>query len=94
MSQIVSFSYSYLMSPKWASSLVTQTDLKENKNIGQSVVLSRIGADFIVHFGFNIDASKNNTGVSLAVKPRFAPSMRLGRLGSTIIPRGDIVPFE
>jgi hypothetical protein len=93
-SQIVSFSYSYLMSPKWASSLVTQVDLEENHNIGQSLVFSRIGADFVVHFGFNVDGGKDSTGISLAVEPRFAPSLRVGKLGSSVIPNDSLVPFE
>ena len=93
-SQIVSFSYSYLMSPKWASSLVTQVDLEEDHNIGQSIVLSRIGADFIIHFSVSVDGGKDNTGVSLAIEPRFAPSLRVGKLGSSVIPRGNIMPFE
>lgn len=70
-SQILTGSYSYLMSPKWASTVGTAYDLAEGRNRGQSLTVTRIGADFNVHMGVNVDASKDNVGVQFAVEPRF-----------------------
>ena len=69
-SQILTASYSYAMSPKWVSTATTAFDLGEGMNRGQALTISRIGADFLVHCGFNYDASKNNVGVMLSVEPR------------------------
>jgi hypothetical protein len=69
-SQIVTASYSYAMSPKWVSSLGTAYDLAEGRDRGQSLVISRIGGDWVVHFGLSYDRSKNNAGIGLSIEPR------------------------
>lgn len=69
-SQIVTASYSYLMSPKWASSFSTAYDLAEGENRGQSLTISRIGGDWVFHLGVNYDASKDNAGIGIAIEPR------------------------
>ncbi|MEZ6052470.1 MAG: hypothetical protein R3B91_12440 [Planctomycetaceae bacterium] len=69
-SQIVTASYSYAMSPKWVSSLGTAYDVAEGQDRGQSIVISRIGGDFIIHLGANYDRSKDNAGIAISIEPR------------------------
>lgn len=72
-SQVAAISYTYRMSPKWISTFGTGYDLNEDRNIGQSVTLTRVGADFLFHLGANFDASKDNAGILFAIEPRFGP---------------------
>jgi lipopolysaccharide export system protein LptA len=69
-SQILTASYSYVMSPKWISTMGTAFDLGEGQNRGQSFTLTRVGESFLVHLGFNFDASKNNAGLGIAIEPK------------------------
>ncbi|MFM9966474.1 MAG: hypothetical protein ACKV2Q_35300 [Planctomycetaceae bacterium] len=70
-SQIATASASYAMSDKWIGTIGTAYDLSEGRNRGQSFTLTRVGADFLFHFGANFDASKNNAGLAISVEPRF-----------------------
>jgi hypothetical protein len=72
-SQILTASYSYAMSPKWVSTIGTAYDLAENRNRGQSLTLTRVGADFLLHIGANFDQSKNNAGIGISLEPKFFP---------------------
>jgi lipopolysaccharide export system protein LptA len=72
-SQIATGSMSYLFSEKWAGTASNAYDLSEGQNRGQSLSLTRIGADFLFHFGFSYDQSKDNIGVAIALEPRFGP---------------------
>ncbi len=63
-------SYTYRMSPKWASSFGSAIDLT-GRNIGQNFQLVRIGEAFLMTFGFNVDYSRNNVGVTFNLEPRF-----------------------
>lgn len=72
-SEILTASYSYVMSPKWISSVGTAYDLAEHQNRGQTLQITRVGSDFLLHFGTLIDPTKNNFGVAISVEPRFAP---------------------
>ncbi|GAB5445018.1 MAG: hypothetical protein Fues2KO_53670 [Fuerstiella sp.] len=72
-SQTLVGSYSYRMSPKWISTGSVAYDLAEGNSRGSSLTFSRVGLDWIVHFGFGIDTSKDNVGIALAVEPRFGP---------------------
>ena len=67
---VLTGSYTYRMSPKWASSFGSSVDLT-GANIGQRFQLVRIGESFLMSFGFNIDYSRNNIGVTFAIEPRF-----------------------
>ncbi|MBI1344667.1 LPS assembly protein LptD [bacterium] len=69
-SQILTASYSYQMSPKWISTASTAYDVGEGQNRGQSLTVSQVGEWYVIHYGFNYDASKDNLGVSLAIEPR------------------------
>ncbi|MFO1022303.1 MAG: hypothetical protein U0903_16655 [Planctomycetales bacterium] len=70
-SQILTTSYSYQMTDKWVSTFGNAYDLGEHMNRGQSMTLTRVGNDFLIHIGANYDASKNNVGFAIAVEPRF-----------------------
>ncbi len=83
---VLSASYTYRMSEKWVSTLGTSIDLGDDGNIGQRFTLTRIGESLLVSFGANVDASRGNFGVHLAVEPRFLPKTRLGRVGGARIP--------
>jgi hypothetical protein len=51
----------------------TAYDLAERQNRGQTLQITRVGADFLIHFGTLIDPTKNNFGIALSIEPRFAP---------------------
>jgi hypothetical protein len=72
-SQIATGSMSYLFSEKWAGTASTAYDLSEGQNRGESLSLTRIGADFLFHCGFSYDQSKDSIGVANAREPRFGP---------------------
>jgi hypothetical protein len=67
---VLAGSYTYRMSPKWASTFGTALDLR-GANIGQNFQLTRIGESFLMTFGFNVDYSRNNVGVTFNLEPRF-----------------------
>ncbi|MCH7685580.1 MAG: hypothetical protein IH899_02680 [Planctomycetes bacterium] len=86
-SQILSASYTYKMSPKWISTLGTAFDLGESRNAGQSLTITRVGADFLIHLGASFDESKDNAGLAVAIEPRFGPfNSSSTRLGSLLSP--------
>ncbi|MEX0718184.1 MAG: hypothetical protein WD066_16440 [Planctomycetaceae bacterium] len=72
-SQMAIGSYSYQMSPKWVSTFATSYDLATNRNMAQSMTVSRIGADFLFHLGMSYNANKDNFGVSVMLMPRIGP---------------------
>ena len=72
-SQTLVASYSYQMSPKWISTGSFAYDLAESESRGSSLTFSRVGLDWIFHFGFGIDTSKDNVGLAFALEPRFGP---------------------
>jgi hypothetical protein len=72
-SQTLVSSYSYQMSPKWISTASFAYDLAESEARGTSLTLSRVGLDWILHFGFGLDVSKDNVGVGVSLEPRFGP---------------------
>ena len=70
-SQILTASASYRMSPKWATTVGTAYDLAEHRNQGQSLTITRIGGDFLVHVGASYDESRGAAGFQLSLEPRF-----------------------
>ncbi|MFN0055562.1 MAG: hypothetical protein ACKV0T_25730 [Planctomycetales bacterium] len=80
LSRILTASYSYVLSPKWISTASTAYDLGEKQNRGQSLTFTRVGADFLVHFGVNVDTTRDNYGFGISIEPRFAPGA--GTFGS------------
>jgi len=84
-SQILTASYTYRMSSKWISTLGTAFDLGESRNAGQSLTITRVGADFLIHVGASFDESKDNAGIAIAIEPRFGPfNSSATRLGSLL----------
>lgn len=74
-SQTIVGSYSYQMSPKWISTAAAAYDVAAGELRGTSLTVSRVGLDWILHFGVARDVSKNNVGFGISLEPRFgAPS--------------------
>ncbi|HEY2826348.1 MAG TPA: organic solvent tolerance protein OstA, partial [Pirellulales bacterium] len=83
LSDVITASYTYRMSPKWLSTFGTSFDLHEQGNIGESFRLTRIGESFLFSLGVNVDVSRGNVGVSVALVPRFLghdPSVTRGQI--------------
>lgn len=93
-SKILSFSYTYWMSPKWLSSFGTTFDLGKQGNIGQNFSVTRVGESFLISAGFNVDASRNSVGANLAIEPRFLSKSRLGNVGGAQIPPAGATGLE
>jgi hypothetical protein len=91
---ILSFSYTYRMSPKWVSAFGTSVDLADDGNIGQNFSVTRIGESFLISAGVTVDHSKDNVGFNLAVEPRFLPKTRLGQAGGARIPPAGAFGLE
>ena len=56
-SKLLTFSYSYWMSPKWLSSFGTTIDLANQGNLGENFTITRVGESFLISAGFNVDPS-------------------------------------
>lgn len=69
-SQILSSSISYAMSEKWIATFGTAFDVGEGQDRGQSLTVTRVGPDFLIHMGAGVDISKNNVGFTFAIEPR------------------------
>ena len=82
---VLAGSYTYRMSPKWASSFGGAIDLT-GRNIGQNFQLIRIGESFLMTFGFNIDYSRQNVGVTFNLLPRFLSRTQFATRGSFDVP--------
>ncbi len=72
-SQTIIGSYSYQMSPKWISTASYAFDAAVGESRGSSVTISRVGLDWILHFGLGLDFSKGNVGIGFSLEPRFGP---------------------
>ncbi len=70
-STILTASASYLLSPKWIATASTAYDIEENMNRGQSLTLTRAGADWLFHIGGSFDPSKDSYGAAISFEPRF-----------------------
>jgi hypothetical protein len=93
-SKILSFSYTYWMSPKWLSSFGTTFDLGSQGNLGQNFSIMRVGESFLISAGFNVDPTRNSVGANLAIEPRFVPKNRLGNVGGAQIPPAGAFGLE
>jgi hypothetical protein len=72
-SQTLIGSYSYQMSPKWISTAAFAYDVAASEARGSSLTVSRVGLDWILHFGLGYDFSKDNVGLGVSFEPRFGP---------------------
>ncbi len=70
-SQILSASLNYVMSQKWRAGISTAYDLGEQINRGQTLSITRTGADFITSLGMTYNQSTGNAGIGLTIMPRF-----------------------
>jgi hypothetical protein len=92
---VVALSYSYWMSPKWVSTFGTSIDLGNQGNIGENFSITRVGESLLVNLGFNVDPSRNSTGVLLSIEPRFiSKGNRLANAGGVIIPPAGATGLE
>lgn len=87
-SDMIIASYTYVMSPKWLSSLRATVDVKDTQNMRQAIMLTRVGADFLVHLGIQNNSRTENFGVTFAIEPRFGnfQSSNASRLSSLVSP--------
>ncbi|MCA8988434.1 MAG: hypothetical protein KDA78_12365, partial [Planctomycetaceae bacterium] len=72
-SQLLTGSVSYAMSPKWIATFGTAYDIAENRDRGQSLTITGIRSDFLIHVGISADSSKGNFGVGFMIEPRLGP---------------------
>jgi hypothetical protein len=93
-SKVLALSYTYLMSPKWASSYGTAIDFGAQRSYSQNFSLTRIGESLLVNFVFTFDPARDSIGVGLAVEPRFLPKGRLGNVGGAQIPPAGAFGLE
>ncbi len=83
-SQIGVASFTYQMSSKWVSTMGTSYDVNEQRNVGQSLTVTRVGSDFLIHLGANYDQSKDNAGFAISVEPRLGALLSPTNLGSLL----------
>jgi len=72
-SQLITGSVSYAMSEKWIATFGTAYDIAENEDRGQSLTITGIRSDFLIHLGMSVDSSKGNFGVGFMIEPRLGP---------------------
>ena len=80
------------MSEKWVSTFGTAYDLGEHRNRGQSLTLTRVGADFLIHLGASFDQSKNNANIGISIEPRFLPLQQSATQLGSLISGGGLTP--
>jgi lipopolysaccharide export system protein LptA len=85
-SHVIHTSYNYWMSPKYVSSFTTSYDFGEQSNLGQSLVLTRIGADLVFRLGFHWNPLRDNFGFGFEFEPRLDPDLHLGSINGPRIP--------
>lgn len=83
-SQILTGSYSYAMSPKWASTLSASYDIAQGQSRGQTITITRIGEWMLFHFGANYDWSKNNASFLFSIEPKLGRATSQTQLGSLV----------
>lgn len=91
---VLTFSQSYQLSPKWLATLSTQVPLGHNRNIGENFTFTRVGESFITSISAYVDGGKNNTGVNFMMQPRFLGQTMLSRLGGANVPLTNPNMFE
>jgi hypothetical protein len=92
-SRVAQLAYNYWMSPKWISSFSTSHDFGETENLGQSLVLTRIGSDIVLRFGVSWNPLRDNFGIGFELQPRIYPGLHLGSLGGPKVPL-EYAPVE
>ncbi len=93
-SNVITTSYTYRMTPKWLSTMGLSYDLDKQGNIGENIRLTRVGESFLFTMGFNVDASRNNVGFSIAVIPRFLGRNQSVTRGAIDLPPAGLYGLE
>ena len=93
-SEVLTVSYTYWMSPKWLSTLGVSYDFGSQGYLGQNLAITRVGESFLVSVGFSFDASRDVTGIGLAIEPRFLSKNRLSNVGGAQIPPAGTLGLE
>jgi hypothetical protein len=62
-------STSYVLSPKYAITVASSYDFGDSKNLGNSVIFTRMGSDLQFSLGFRYDALRNNFGFTFEIFP-------------------------
>ncbi len=86
-------SYSYLMSPKWISTIGALIDF-ENSTQAQQLTLTRIGESLLVSAGLTSNSTKDVVGFTFTVEPRFLPGARTRGAGGAQIPPAGLFGLE
>jgi hypothetical protein len=92
-SRVAQLAYNYWMSPKWLSSFSTSYDFGETENLGQSLLLTRIGSDLVFRFGVSWNPLRDNFGIGIELQPRLYPGLHLGSIGGPRVPL-EYAPVE
>lgn len=88
-SNVLLASFSYRMSPKWASSFGLTFDLGNDGALGENFTITRIGESFLFSVGVNADQTRDNVGLALSLEPRFLPRSSFSRrTGIQVAPAG------
>ncbi|MGH7192946.1 MAG: organic solvent tolerance protein OstA, partial [Candidatus Saccharimonadales bacterium] len=91
---VLTFSQSYQLSPKWLTTLSTQVPLGKNRNIGENFTFTRVGESFITSISAYVDGGKNNSGFNFMLQPRFLGQTMLSRIGGASVPLTSPNMFE
>lgn len=71
-SKLVTGSFSYVMSPNlYVATAAAQFDVAEGMDRGESLTITRIGENFLLHLGLGYDRSRNNVGAAISLEPKF-----------------------
>ncbi len=87
-------SVSYRLSHKWIADISSTYDFGPTGNIGERFSITRVGESILMRITLYADHSRNNTGASIAIEPRFLPNGRLGRLAGVPIPPVGVMGLE
>lgn len=79
-SQILTGSYNYAMTEKWLSSVSAAYDLGQNHSLGETIAVTRVGADFLLHILAMRDPNKNNVSFGFSVEPKLGPFRNAGAM--------------
>ena len=90
----LTFSQSYLLSPKWMATASTSYAFTGGGNIGETFSFTRIGEAFVTNVSFYVDAGKGNQGVNFNISPRFLGQQMLQRMGAGGVPLPGMYGLE
>ncbi len=95
-SRIARATFNYYMSPKWISSLSTAYDFGERRSLGQSIRLTRVGADLIFRLAIKVNPLRRDYGVGIELMPRILSQLGIeaGRYGEDLPSLVQYAPVE